>query len=83
MSSEILQSVQSVVELLQEADGELTGRTRLHKTVCLLELAGEDLGFSFSYRHYGPYSENLASAVSFARDLGLIEEEEVSTRWGG
>jgi hypothetical protein len=40
-------------------------------------------GFAFEYRHYGPYSEQLAAAARVANLLGLIEEEERQAAWGG
>jgi hypothetical protein len=39
--------------------------------------------FEFEYRHYGPFSEDLASAMEIASGLGLIEEEERRADWGG
>ena len=42
----------------------LVGRTRFQKTAYFLEAAGVGYGFDFSYHYYGPYSEELAVAVS-------------------
>ena len=58
-----------VVAIVRDAGGTIVGRTRLQKTAYLLELAGLGEGFHFSYRHYGPYSEELASAVRDANAL--------------
>jgi len=65
------------------AGGALVGRTRLQKTAYLMELAGYGEGFSFEYRHYGPYSEELSHAMEMAETFQLVEEEEKSTNWGG
>jgi hypothetical protein len=59
------------------------GRTRLQKTAYFLELAGLGSGFSFGYRHYGPYSEELSAAVRVASLRGAIREDERPTEWGG
>ncbi|HWA22160.1 MAG TPA: hypothetical protein VG735_07190 [Caulobacterales bacterium] len=63
--------------------GYLVGKTRLQKTVALLELTGLGSGFSFSYHLYGPYSEELSAAVERGVLLGLIEEKEQQANWGG
>jgi uncharacterized protein YwgA len=59
------------------------GRTRLQKIAYLLEVVDLGDGFSFDCRHYGPYSEQLAEAVSTAAAFGFIAEEEKPTAWGG
>jgi hypothetical protein len=69
--------------IVRDAGGEVVGRTRLQKTAYLLELAGLGSGFEFEYRHYGPYSEQLATAVSNAATLRLLSEDEKPTNWGG
>lgn len=63
--------------------GELVGRTKLQKTVALLELAGVGPGFRFSYHHYGPFSEQLATATDRAILLGLVKESPRRATWGG
>jgi uncharacterized protein len=70
-------------ELVRDAGGELVGRTRLQKVAYLTQLAGFGDHFSFEYRHYGPFSEELASAMEIASGLGLVNEEERRTDWGG
>jgi hypothetical protein len=74
---------EKVAAIIRDAGGKIVGRTRLQKTGYLLELAGLGEGFSFEYRHYGPYSEELAAAARDANALGLISEEEHRTGWGG
>ncbi|MET3667942.1 hypothetical protein [Caulobacter sp. 1776] len=63
--------------------GDFVGRTKLQKTAAILELAGLGAGFTFSYHLFGPYSEELSSAVDRAILLGLIEEDEKVATWGG
>jgi uncharacterized protein YwgA len=69
--------------IIQDAGGELVGRTRLQKVAFLLSLAGFENSFRFEYRHYGPFSEDLADAVEIASVLGPIREEERVADWGG
>jgi hypothetical protein len=72
-----------VRDLVRDAGGKIVGRTRLQKMAYLLELAGLGEGFSFEYRHYGPFSTDLANAAKKARILGLVEEAEREAAWGG
>jgi uncharacterized protein len=74
---------EKVADIIRDAGGRIVGRTRLQKIAYLLELAGMGSGFSFEYRHYGPYSEEIASAARMAAVIGLIEEEERAASWGG
>jgi hypothetical protein len=74
---------EKAANIIRDAGGKVVGRTRLQKIAFLLELAGLGEGFDFEYRHYGPYSEQLANAVSTAAMVGLISEEERPTTWGG
>lgn len=74
---------QKVADIIRDAGGRIVGRTRLQKIGYLLELAGLGEGFSFEYRHYGPFSEELATAARDANALGLISEEEHPATWGG
>lgn len=76
-------AVSAVAQVVAAAGGELVGRTRLHKTICLLELAGKGDGFNFIYKHYGPYSEDLATFVKAARFYERLIEEEKFAEWGG
>jgi hypothetical protein len=69
--------------LVNEAGGVLIGRTRLQKVACLAKLAGLLGTFEFEYRHYGPFSESLATAMDIAAGLKLVEESERRAEWGG
>ena len=62
--------------LVRDAGGRLVGRTRLQKIAYLGQLAGFAGDFPFDYRHYGPYSEELAEAMEIAVGLEIVEEEE-------
>ena len=58
------------------------GKTRLQKSVYLLEAAGVGYGFDFSYHYYGPYSDELASAAADAHALKLIDVNEETSQAG-
>ena len=75
--------IDKVADIIRDAGGRIVGRTRLQKIAYLLELAGAGSGFPFEYRHYGPYSEALASAAKIAAMFGKVEEEERPASWGG
>ena len=82
MRSRMIES-QNAASIIRDAGGKLTGRTRLQKIAYLLEMAGLRVGFDFEYRHYGPYSDQLADALSNAAAASLINEEEKPANWGG
>jgi|SRR5579859_4410569 len=81
--TDIQRSAESAADVVRDAGGRVSGRTRLQKTAYLLELAGVGVGFSFEYRNYGPYSEELATATKAASLFGVVTEEERITSWGG
>lgn len=68
---------------VREAGGHLVGRTRLQKVAYLTQLAGFGDDLDFEYRHYGPFSEDLATGMEIARAMGFVEEEEAQAQWGG
>ncbi|WP_428486460.1 hypothetical protein [Rhodopila sp.] len=69
--------------IIQDAGGELVGCTRLQKVTYLSQLAGFSNDFEFEYRHYGPFSEDLARSMEIAVALGPVKEVERQTDWGG
>lgn len=75
--------MKEAANIIRDAGGQIVGRTRLQKIAYLLELVGLGDDFDFEYRHYGPYSDRLASAVSTAVLLRAIHEDERLTAWGG
>jgi uncharacterized protein YwgA len=78
-----LNEAQRAAEIVRDAGGHIVGRTRFQKIAYLLEVTGLGGGFSFRYKHYGPYSEQLADAAQAARILGLVDERETPAAWGG
>jgi uncharacterized protein YwgA len=69
--------------IVRDAGGCIVGRTKLQKIGYFLEAAGVGSGFPFRYKHYGPYSEQLAAASEHAAALRLITEKESIANWGG
>jgi uncharacterized protein len=65
-----------IATLIEAAGGEIVGKTRLQKLVYLLDQVGIPTGFSFSYHHYGPYSEELSDAVDDAIVFRDIKAEQ-------
>lgn len=74
---------QAAAEIVRDAGGTIVGRTKLQKVGYLMELAGLGAGFDFEYRHYGPYSEDLADSIRLAAAFDLVIEEEKRANWGG
>ncbi len=72
-----------VAQIVLDAGGRVVGRTKLQKIAYFLEATGLGDGFTFEYRHYGPYSEDLTGASRIARMFGVLTEEEHATNWGG
>jgi hypothetical protein len=73
----------AAARLVADAGGEIIGRTRLQKIAYLAQLAGFGCEFDFEYRHYGPFSEDLARGMDIAAGLGAVHEVERQAGWGG
>jgi hypothetical protein len=69
--------------IIQDAGGNLVGRTRLQKVAYLMQLAGFGEEFDFEYRHYGPFSEDLARGMDIAVAFDQVKEAEQQAAWGG
>jgi uncharacterized protein len=69
--------------IIQDAGGELVGRTRLQKVGYLLQLAGFCDELAFEYRQYGPFSEDLSRGMEIAAAFGDVDEAERQASWGG
>ncbi len=74
---------EAAARIIQDAGGELVGRTRLQKVTYLAQLAGFGKEFEFEYRHYGPFREDLARGMEIAAGLGPVKEIERQADWGG
>jgi uncharacterized protein YwgA len=56
-------------------DRKVVGRTRLQKTVKLLQRLGLPTSYNYSIHFYGPYSEDLQSDVTLLERVQLATEE--------
>lgn len=54
---------------------QIAGRTRLQKTVKLLQSLGLETCFGYSIHFYGPYSEDLQACLGLLERIGLAREE--------
>lgn len=72
-----------VVAIVRDAGGRIVGRTRLQKIAYLLTITGLETGLVFGYKHYGPFSEEVATAARHASLLGRLSETEQPASWGG
>jgi uncharacterized protein YwgA len=78
-----IDAVNGAAAIVRDAGCRIVGRTKLQKIGFFLEAAGIGSGFQFRYKHYGPYSDQLAAAAQHAAALRLIDEEEFVASWGG
>jgi len=62
-----------VVALVAANGGTIVGKTRLQKTVFLLDQCGLSSGFEFEYHNYGPFSADLADAAERAELMGRLK----------
>ncbi len=63
-------------------DGRVAGRTRLQKTVKLLQRLGLSTDYGYMLHFYGPYSEGLQAEVGLLEVMGLVEESRQSGQDG-
>jgi uncharacterized protein YwgA len=56
-------------------DRKVVGRTRLQKTIYLLQRKGLPTDFDYMLHFYGPYSRGLNMGLQLVKELGLVTEE--------
>ncbi len=56
-------------------DGRVVGRTRLQKTVKLLQRVGFPTDYIYTLYFYGPYSEGLQAEIGLLTTAGLVDEQ--------
>lgn len=61
---------------------QVVGRTRLQKTVKLLQRKGFPTDFRYTIFFYGPYSEGLHADIGLLERLDLVHEQERQGREG-
>lgn len=72
-----------ISSVMKAADGEVVGKIRMQKIFYLLEQLGLNADLTFSYHHYGPYSEDLARSLDYAEMVEhAIKEEPRDTSSG-
>ncbi|MGH7778243.1 MAG: hypothetical protein ACREQR_00235 [Candidatus Binataceae bacterium] len=65
-----------LTQLIEMNGGSIVGKTRLQKTVYLLDQCGLNSGCAYDYHYYGPFSVQIAEAAEDARDLRLLSYDE-------
>lgn len=65
-----------VTVIAEHPNHEVVGRTRLQKTVWLLQRLGMPTNYSYSLHFYGPYSEEVKTDIGLAEWMGLIAETQ-------
>src|SRR4051794_585910 len=66
----------------EHAGRRIVGRTRLQKTVKLLQRVGLPTDYLFTIFFYGPYSEGVVSDMRLLGQLGLVAETELPAAEG-
>jgi hypothetical protein len=54
---------------------EIVGRTRLQKTVKLLQRLGAPMDYDYMIHFYGPYSEGVQADIGLLEHFGLTDEK--------
>src|SRR3954466_2275596 len=61
---------------------QVVGRTRLQKTIKLLQRLGLPTDYDYMNFFYGPYSEAVQTDIRLLEHLGLVREEAHTSRDG-
>jgi uncharacterized protein YwgA len=64
-----------VVDVVALSGGRLVGRTRMQKTIYLLDVLGLESGASYYYYNFGPFSDEIADGISDSKFRGALVEE--------
>ncbi|MCK6486383.1 MAG: hypothetical protein HUU22_18270 [Phycisphaerae bacterium] len=63
-------------------DQKVVGRTRLQKTIKLLQRLGAPMDYDYMIHFYGPYSEGVQSDIGLLEAFGFVEEDKCSNQEG-
>ena len=63
-------------------DARVVGRTRLQKTVRILQSLGLPSNYTYMTHFYGPYSEEVQSDISLLECLHLVDEKPETAKGG-
>ena len=75
--------IEEVTNIIRDAGGRIVGRTKLQKVAYFLAATGLDNSFRFAYKHYGPFSDQLASSAKLGALFGNFVERQDPATWGG
>jgi uncharacterized protein YwgA len=64
-----------IVDIVALSGGRLVGRTRMQKTVYLLDAKGLNSGAAYYYYNFGPFSDEVADGISDGKFAGRLEEK--------
>jgi uncharacterized protein YwgA len=65
-----------------ESAGTIHSRIKIQKMIYILKSLGYPLNERYEYRHFGPYSEQLASELTASVNTGFLDEKEADSRSG-
>src|SRR5688572_18038614 len=72
-----------ITDVLAASGGSIIGRIRLQKVFFLLERLGLNADIKFQYYHYGPYADQISTALDRAELVeGSVKEERQYTSFG-
>jgi uncharacterized protein len=64
-----------VVDVVALSGGRLVGRTRMQKTIYLLDARGLNSGAAYYYYNFGPFSDDVADGISDSKFTGALLEK--------
>lgn len=67
------QRLEKLQQLVQASGGIIEGSKKLQKLAYICQQAGEPLGHSFVFHHYGVFSGSLAGDVQTGYSMGLLD----------
>jgi uncharacterized protein YwgA len=76
MKSMQVKPMDFAVAVIAANGGKIVGKTRLQKTVYLLQKLCNAEAYSFEYHYYGPYSAELANDIDTASCMGVVKTSE-------
>jgi hypothetical protein len=65
-----------LVQIIALEGGTVVGKTRLQKMLYLLDQCGLNSGCRYDYRHFGPFSTQIAESAEDVCELNILRYEE-------
>jgi len=75
-----LQQIQKIIATFPEQT--VVGRTRMQKTIYLLQRVGLETAYEFNMHFYGPYSDELTTDLEIGGASGFLTENRSNTNEG-